>query len=673
MIGRNMLLVVVAIFAISCNRETSQQTSRPVKRPSILLVTLDTTRADAIGPDAKGIETPAFNAVAARGRRFRFAYATVPETLPSHTSMFTGVYPAAHGIHENARELPANRVTLAERLREAGYRTAAFVSGYPLVRRFGLARGFAVYDDEMTADGIERPAKLTTDRAIADIEGKSAEPRFVWVHYFDPHYPYEAPEPFRSAHAAKPYLGEVASMDQELGRLVDAFRKRHGTNSAILIVGDHGESLGEHGEAQHGNLLYDGAMRVPLVIDGPGVASAVIDVPVSSRRIFHTVLDWAGLQSELSLRGDSMEVVVGEAMKPFLYYGWQPQIMAVENRMKAIHAGKVEAYDLVADPGETRDIAVSASISREMRRTLLEYPVPSLAAQPPAQENLNDEERKKLASLGYVAAGTKPVVRANAPRPRDMAYLFEDLDRASALFSSEDYKSAIAVLKRILAADPENLTAALRIAVAQSALGNHREAEDAFDLAERLSPDSADIRHYRALHLVRRGEFARAVPLLERVLADTPDRLAAVEALAEIREREGNVPDALRLLQRVVTLRAARPSDHIRIGMLAMATGNTPLALSSFEAARKSDGQSFRHDLELGVLLLAARRFPEARNALDRVKPSHPDFAMVLFKRAQVSVLLNEADRSERIGRAKAGADANTRELIAREKLFTQQ
>lgn len=665
-----MLLAVVALLAICCNRETSPPSSPAAERPSILVVTLDTTRADAIGPDAKGIKTPAFNAVAARGRRFRFAYATVPETLPSHTSMFTGVYPAAHGIHENARELPASRVTLAERLREAGYRTAAFVSGYPLVRRFGLARGFAVYDDEMTADGIERSAKLTTDRAIQEIEGKATEPRFVWVHYFDPHYPYKAPEPFRSAHAANPYLGEVAAMDHELGRLVGAFRKRYGASSAVMIVGDHGESLGEHGEAQHGNLLYDGAMRVPLVIAGPGVASAVIDVPVSSRRIFHTVLDWAGLESESSLRGDSTEVVVGEAMKPFLYYGWQPQIMAVENRTKAIHAGKVEVYDLIDDPSETRDIAASAGISRELRRTLRDYPVPSLAAQPPAQENLSDEERKKLASLGYVAAGTKPVIRANAPRPRDMAHLFEDLDRASALFSDGNYKAAIAILNRILAADPENLTASLRIAVAQSALGNHREAERAFDLAERLSPDSADIRHYRALHLVRRGEYARAAPLLERVLADTPERLAALEALAEIREREGDVREALRLLQRVVALRTPKPADHIRIGKLAMASGNTPLAISSLEDARKVEGPSFRHDLELGVVLLAARRFPEARDALDRVPVSHPAYPMVLFKRAQVSVLLNENDRLDRIARARAGADGTTRGLITRERLF---
>src|SRR5213592_5132548 len=194
-------------------------------RPSILLVTLDTTRADAVGPD-----TPNINALAARGRRFTQAYATVPQTLASHGSMLTGLYPAGHGVHENGRYYSPSVPMLAEKMKQAGYSTAAFVSAFAVARRFGLARGFDVYDDDFGAERAERPANETTDRALAWLAKSSARPRFVWVHYYNPHFPYTPPEPFASRYAKHPYLGEVAFMDQELGRLLK------GWSGAVIVV-----------------------------------------------------------------------------------------------------------------------------------------------------------------------------------------------------------------------------------------------------------------------------------------------------------------------------------------------------------------------------------------------------------------------------------------------------
>ena len=261
------MLAALAAGAGGCGRESAQTSASlgtaAVPRPSILLVTLDTTRADAIGPDAKGMTTVSFNAVAARGRLFQQAYSTVPETLPSHASLMTGLYPAGHGIHENARHLPDGTPVLAERLRQAGYRTAACVSSFVLAKRFGLDRGFDVYDDALAVGRQDRTATEVTDAALAELDRSAAAPLFLWVHYWDPHHPYTPPEPFRSAHRGSPYLGEVAYMDAELGRLVDAFERRAKGPSAIIIVGDHGEGLGDHGEAQHGNLLYQSTMRVP--------------------------------------------------------------------------------------------------------------------------------------------------------------------------------------------------------------------------------------------------------------------------------------------------------------------------------------------------------------------------------------------------------------------------
>jgi len=670
MVSASRAFLVALLLLCACGRSTQERPS-PADRPhpSILLITLDTTRVDSIGPEAKGVTTPSFNAVVASGRRFTQAYATAPQTLPSHTSMMTGTYPGGHGVHENARTLADRQPLLAEKLRDAGYRTAAFISGFPLVRRFGLARGFALYDDELPRGGNERGAKETTDRALAYLAENAQQPLFLWVHYFDPHAPYEPPEPFRSRYAHDPYRGEIAAMDEQLGRLVAAFRQRAGRDAAIVIAGDHGEGLGEHGEAQHGNLLYQGVMHVPFVIAGPGIAAGVVETPVSTRHVYDIVLACAGVGAEANLAAAPREVVLGEAMIPFLQYGWQPQVMAVEGSTKAIHAGTIEVYDVRKDPGEMHDLAATADLSRDMRKVLLEYPIPSLDA-PPSSTTLTEEERKRLASLGYITADVQPAIRKDAPRPRDMAPLFETLDKASGLFVAGEYRQALPLLEHIVAKDPHNLMAVLRIAAAHSALGDNAQALAAFHQAETLAPNSPDVRHYLALHYAKTGDWERATPMLERIVAETPDRLPALEALAQSRERQKRFEEALQLRQRIVTLSPPGAPELVHLGMLAMETGRTDVAVQSLEQARALQGRAFQHDLELGVLYLSARRLEDAREALDRVPDTHPAHAMALFKRAQVSVLLGETDRAARIAAARAAADATTRELIARDRLF---
>jgi choline-sulfatase len=676
--------------AAATAQSSASGTSAPVRpgdRPSILLVTLDTTRSDAIGPEANGITTPSFNALAARGRRFRQAYATAPETLPSHSSIMTGLYPAGHGIHENARTLPDVHPVLADRLRQAGYKTTAFVSSFVLTRRFGLARGFDRYDDDLPERGVERSSAQTTDRAIAVLnENKNdTSPLFVWVHYFDPHTPYLPAEPFRTQYAKQPYLGEVAAMDAQLGRLVQAFEQRAPGPVAIIVAADHGEGLGDHGEAQHGHLLYQSTMHVPLVVIGPRIAASVVDTPVSTRRIFHTALDLAGVSApappgaavpDQSLRGDAPEVVLGEAMKPFLEYGWQPQIMAIEGRLKAIQTRTPEVYDVIADPREGKNLAASAPLSAALTKSLNDYPIPSPGAPAQAAGAIDDEARRRLASLGYVGSTTAPVIRKDAPRPADMTKLLETLDMASTLFVQEKYREVIPLLEQILAEDANNLDAALRLATSHSMIGQDARAVAAFARAERISPDSPDVRTYLALHYARGKEWPRAVPLLERIVRESPDRLPAVEALATVREKQGAIEEAVRLRQQTYARRTPTAAEWVRLGELAMRAQQTDTAIAAFESARKLQGEArasgpaITHDLELGVLYLAARRFEDARTALDRVPASHPDYAMALFKRAQVSVLLREPDQAVRIARAKQGADATTRPLIARERLF---
>jgi tetratricopeptide (TPR) repeat protein len=228
----------------------------------------------------------------------------------------------------------------------------------------------------------------------------------------------------------------------------------------------------------------------------------------------------------------------------------------------------------------------------------------------------------------------------------------------------------IPLLERILREDPYNLDATLRLATSHSMLGRSAQAEAMFSKAAEIAPQSQDVRLYLALHHERGRNWAQAVSTLERTVADTPERLPAVEALARVRERQGRIEDAVTLWQRVMVLRAPTPPDLVKLGELAMSIGRTPVAIDAFEQARRLQGDAFRHHLELGVLLLAARRFAEAGAALDRVPPGHPAYPMALFKRAQVSVLLKEPDAPARIARARQRADATTRGLIANERLF---
>ncbi len=673
---RATLLACVLAVSLACHREPVQQNRAPARRPSILLVTLDTTRADAIGPEQHDVATPSFDALAKRGLRFRYAYCAVPQTLPSHTSMLTGLLPAGHGVHENARYLSDSQRLAAERLHAAGYRTAAFVSAFALARRFGLGRGFDVYDEDFGANNAERTAKQTTDRVLSWLaQASSDKPLLLWVHYYDPHFPYTPPEPYRGRYAKQPYFGEVASMDEQLGRLVAAFEQHQQGPKALILVGDHGEGLGDHGEAQHGDLLYQSTMHVPLLIIGPGVKPGTTDEPVSTRRIFHTILDFAGIDGRNSLkprpeaRGPRPEVVVAEAMKPFLDYGWQPQVMAVDGSQKTILAGRTEVYDVVADPQERHDLSANAAIPRPVRAALRDYPIPS-AAPPPSAASLDDEARRKLASLGYVASSVTPVIRKDAPRPVEMAPLFPLLDEAAALFVREQYARCIPLLEQILEKDPHNLEGALRLATAYSSLGRDRQAVAAFERARSIAPDSQDVSTYLALHYARGREWRKAEPLLERVIALSPDRLPALEALALVREREGRIADAVALREKVYTMRTPNAAELEHLGQMQMALGATAPALATFEQLRLLQGAAFRNDLELGVLYLSAGRLPEARDALDRVPLSNPNYAMALFKRAQVSVLLHETDGPSRIEMARRHATPLTRELIARERLF---
>jgi tetratricopeptide (TPR) repeat protein len=662
--------LLVTLCLISCSSEKPRPEARTVpSRPSILLITLDTTRADSMGYESGGAQTPVLDALAARGACYHQVLTTAPMTLPAHASMLTGLYPSQHGIRENSRFLDDDTPLLAERLSDAGYATAAFVSGYPLKRRFGLARGFDVYDDAF-GEGAERIAGATTQQALRYLASQGLEPVFIWVHYYDPHEPYAPPEPFRSRYPDSPYIGEVAYMDQEVGRLVETFEAGARGETRILIVGDHGEGLGDHGEALHGNLLYQGVMRVPMLALGAGISPSDVYTPVNVNRVFDTILAWAGLDSSFDLLNPTAEVVLGEALKPFLQYGWQPQIMAVHGTVKVIKSGDTEVFDLHTDPDESENLFGKVEIDNEIMAAIESYELLPDLTESSSQPSVDRETIEQLASLGYVSWEGRPGVRENAPNPRNMVHLFDDLDEASRLFVQEQYRASIVVFERVLDEDPENLMVTLRLAVSHSLTGNVNRAQLLFDRAEGIAPNSVDRRHFLAMHYFRHHRWDLATGLFEQVLEVMPRRLPAVEAMARIRESQGRLDEAIGFLERTIALKETPAREWGRLGELEMATGDTPAAINAFEQARMLQGDEFRHFLELGVCYLAARRFSEAAGALDMVSPDHPGYAMALFKRAQAAVLLGETDWQEKVRKAYTHASPSVRELIENEALF---
>jgi tetratricopeptide (TPR) repeat protein len=666
--------LLIGMGLMACSRDPAASPAPAAiaeqQRSSILLVSLDTTRADRMGFEFEEIETPNLDELAARGVRFSHAYATAPMTLPSHTSMLTGLYPAGHGVHQNGWYVAEEHVLLASLLKNEGYSTAAFLSSFALASEFGLNRGFDLYDDDLGAAGLERDAIATTDRALDFLGATSADPLFLWVHYFDPHEPYEPPEPFRSRYQESPYLGEIALMDREFGRLLGAFEAHcQGGDFRILVVGDHGQGLGEHGEDLHGKLLYQGVMRVPMVIAGSTIAGGTIDHPVSVRRVFDTILAWARGGESAALLDGGAEIVMAEALKPYLDYGWQPQVMAISDRIKVIRSGETEIYDLATDPLESNNLAGEIELDDELRRAVEAYPIyPNANDGEPS--SLGPEARERLAALGYVSSDTHPVLRDDAPNPKDMTHLFHDLNVGSTMFLHERYDAAIPFFERVLAGDPGNSVACLRLAVSHSVLGHGQEAAAYFARARDIDPDSLDLRHFYAAHLFRFGMWDEAEPLLESVLIDKPRHVGILISLVQIRERQGRIAEARGYLRRAMALEEPEAFEFLKLGEYSMALQDTPAAIQAFENARQLEGKNFTHSLELGVCYMAIGRLPEAARAFDAVPRSDPEYAFALYKRAQVAILLGEPDRDNRIQLAHAAADQEIRELMASDPLF---
>jgi choline-sulfatase len=640
--------------------------------PNLLLITLDTTRADRIGAYGyRGAQTPRLDALARRGVLFERAVSAAPITLPAHTSLMTGTYPFRHGVRNNgAFSLSDTVPTLATTLHEAGYRTAAFVSAFVLDRRFGLARGFEAYDDRAP---LERRGDLTAAAAAEWLTAHAAdkEPFFVWLHLYDAHDPYDPPPPFRAAFAAQPYDGEIAFDDRAIGSVLDVLERTGRLPATIVaVVGDHGESLGEHGEDTHAVFVYEATLRVPLIVAGPARIPAGRRVASLARGIdvAPTLLDLAGRPPLAGVQGQSLMPDVegtpraaaptsayGESYFPLLYMNWAPLRSIQDERWKFIDAPDAELYDLQTDPQEQTNLA----LREPARAAALGRALDALtggSAGPMQARTIDSETAAKLAALGYIGASTRGLAAehdATRPDPKRMIGVFNRVRRANAAVEQGRFDEGAAMARETLAADPRNAFARLVLANAAMGLGRYRDAAAAYRAYLELVPESADAHHRAAIAYGRVGEVDRALAEEEAAIAIDPrngdahghrggllaarGQLAAASAelrtaveilpdnagyrvgFARVLLRAGQLDEAERQLRRAVEIQPRSADAHAGFGSLQAARGQGEQAVLSFSRALaiRPDADDIR--LDLARTLEGLGRATEARNEYTRL------------------------------------------------------
>jgi choline-sulfatase len=536
----------------------------PVAAPNVVVITIDTLRADHVGCYGyKQIHTPNIDALAADGARFERAYTAVPVTLPSHTVMFTGTYPMLNGMHDfAANKLNATQPTLAAVLKEHGYATAAVIGSAVLDSRFGLNRGFDFYYDhfdfnrlqESNLEEMERPGNMVADVTLDWLARNYNKKFFLWMHLYDPHYPYHPPAPYAAEYKDRPYDGEIAFADAQVGRLI-RFLKSKGlyNNTLIVLSGDHGESLGEHGEKTHGFFIYNATLHVPFMIHLPGTAAPrVVPELVSLADLMPTVLQTLKMETPSQVQGRSLLPLIkakpkdeearslyAETFLPRLHFNWS-ELRGVESaKYHFIDAPRPELYDLTKDPGETQNLySDKKAVGEEMRARLAGLIRQYSAGQELAEKTgLDPALMERLKSLGYAgfSGGGSPTITDRAlPDPKDRIQAYELISDA----------------------------------IAESQHGEYPESTEKLNLALKTEPDSVPVRYLLGLNYYRMRQFPSAVEQLERVLQLSPDYALAAFQLGLAYARAGDFDHAIQALKRALELDATNFSAAYNLGIV---------------------------------------------------------------------------------------------------------
>src|SRR3954462_148023 len=633
-------------LAVGCRSHVSESSlATPSSRPNVLLVTIDTLRADHVGSYGYDkASTPTIDALARRGVRFETAVAHVPLTGPSHASILTGQTPLGHGFRNNSGFILAPSVkTVAQDFRTAGYHTAGFVSGFPLDRRFGFDRGFETYDDHLPKGNdlrrtpyVERFADATTDAVLRWLatprEGPQAAPWFVWVHYYDPHAPYEPPAAdLAERYRQSPYDGEIAFVDRQLGRLLQTLDVGGETSRTIVLVtADHGESLGEHGEGTHGIFLYDATLRVPWIMAGPQIAAGRVSRTLArSMDVLPTLLDYAGLPQRGDVDGRSLRRAAdGEQMSDAPAYaeslyselelGWAPLHAWRTAGFKFIKAPHPELYDLQNDPSEKGNRAgeLSARVSdlSSQLEVALRHPTPSALAQ-----SVDAETAERLRALGYVSGGRTARPAGGALRdPKDGIRLLPKLNRGMSAARSVP-ELAIRELTDVLHEDPGLFMARRTRAVAYAAAGKHDLAIAdlrVLDKEGQLTPEDAVV---LGDNLRSAGRLDEAALILQRAERENPTFPQPLISLAAVRIQQRKYDEAAAACERVLKMVPDQIEALRHLGDLAVLREDFDAAAARYARILEMDAGDVAAMTKLGVV---------------RMRSGHPDEAMRLFREA---------------------------------------
>jgi arylsulfatase A-like enzyme/Tfp pilus assembly protein PilF len=645
-------VAAIAVTALLLYRRTAAPTAR---HPNVLLISIDTLRADRLGSYGYGAaQTPALDGLAARGLRFSEAATVTPLTLPAHASLMTGTFPSYHGVRNNGGfRLADDQLTLAEVLRAHGYRTGGFVAAFVLDRRWGLDQGFDRYFDDFDLttyptdiglEAVQRPGAQVVDRAIEWVDQDRGQPFFAWVHLYEPHAPYDAPATIRARFpptTSGAYDAEIATADVQVARLLQHLDTGHRLDRTIVVaVGDHGESLGEHGELEHGFFVYEATLRIPLIMAGPGVPAGVAANQSQILDVMPTILDLAGVEVPKAVQGRSLVrdvrgtrvdvAALSETWYPRHHFGWSELVAIRDGRYKLIAAPRRELYDLEADPGETHDLAaINPARADALERALREKLSALSARKPSAPRAVDPDVEQRLRALGYVGASISPRHLEDRPRsdPKDRIGLFNLLKQAADDSAEGRTDDAIAKVRRALAEDHEMVEGYALLGNLQRKAGRADEAAAAFARVLVLNPHDTRAQGRLADVSMGRRDFAKAKAILEQMLADRVEPSAVLTRLGECEIELKQYDEAERHLLAALQEKPVPPAAHYDLGLVYEARREQQKAVAEYEAELASDPSAYRAHFNLAKLLAASGRREESARHFEQAVTANPAFA----------------------------------------------
>jgi len=643
-------LGMAGALALWSARLSSNPAAAPDEKPNVIVVTIDTLRADHLGCYGyAAAQTPTIDALARAGVRFTHAYTPVPITLPSHSALFTGSFPMATGMHDfSGNKLPTSSVTLAKVLRDQGYTTAAFIGAAVLDSRFGLNQGFETYFDyfdfsrldETSLDLIERRGDVVVDEVLSWLKRPPRRPFFLWVHLYDPHFPYTPPEPYASRFRAHPYDGEIAFADAQLGRLMAALKDQRIYDQALIVLaGDHGEGLGEHGEKTHGFFIYNSTLHVPLIFKTPGAVPRVVEDEVSLVDVMPTILQALKAPIPAAVQGRSLLSQIGgqpgaapsslyaETYLPLLHFRWN-QLRSLQSRgMKYIDAPTPEIYNTRADPRELKNLYTSRqSLGHEMGdrlNGLVRRLTPASGAAGAGSELTDPALLERLKSLGYVAVSAGTFAEAGGkslPDPKTRIQIYELVSEALSDSQHGRYQESLAKLQQAEKTETNSLTINYLTALNYFRLHDVRRAVERLQVTLGIDPKFALAAYYLGLAQVQLNDLDGAIISFERALDLDPTNFNAAFNLGAAYLKKGRTEEALQKFQRSVEVNPNYAQGQEALGEMYLYLKRPEDAARALERAVELEPRMAKAHENLARAYEALGRKAEAEREFERAK-----------------------------------------------------